>query len=100
MKDWFEDLFVFEMANNHQGSVEHGLRIISEMGKVARKYGVKAGVKFQYRDLDTFIHPDFVNKKDVKHIPRFLDTRLSTQRIFDFGRSSKRAGAYHNSDSV
>ena len=31
MTQTFPDLlFVFEMANNHQGDVEHGLRIISE----------------------------------------------------------------------
>ena len=28
----FENLFVFEMANNHQGSVDHGLKIIEKMG--------------------------------------------------------------------
>ena len=32
MTELFHDLFVFEMANNHQGSVEHGLRIIDAMG--------------------------------------------------------------------
>lgn len=73
----FRDLFIFEMANNHQGDVGHGLTIIREMGKIARKYGIKAAVKFQYRDLDTFIHPDFRERNDVKHIPRFLSTRLS-----------------------
>lgn len=77
MNDLFKDLFIFEVANNHQGSVEHGLKIINAMGKIAKKYGINAGVKFQYRDLDTFIHPDFKNRKDVKHIPRFLSTRLT-----------------------
>lgn len=77
MNELFDNLFIFEMANNHQGSVEHGLQIIKSMGKTARKYGIRAGVKFQYRDLDTFIHPEYVNRDDVKHIPRFLSTRLS-----------------------
>jgi sialic acid synthase SpsE/mannose-6-phosphate isomerase-like protein (cupin superfamily) len=77
MKNPFQDLFIFEMANNHQGSVHHGLRIIREMGEVARKHGIRAGVKLQYRDLDTFIHPDYAARTDVKHIPRFLETRLS-----------------------
>ena len=26
-----ENLFIYEMANNHQGSVEHGKKIILEM---------------------------------------------------------------------
>ena len=31
----FNDLFIFEMANNHQGDVSHGISIIKEMGKIA-----------------------------------------------------------------
>ena len=48
----FDGLIIFEMANSHQGSVEHVLSIIREMGKVARNYNVKAAVKLQYRNLD------------------------------------------------
>ena len=59
MSKIFDDLFIFEMANSHQGSVEHGKDIIHEMGKIARKYNIKAAVKLQYRNLDTFIHPDY-----------------------------------------
>ncbi len=77
MNDLFDNLFIFEMANNHQGDVRHGLRIVREMAKVARTADIRAGVKLQYRDLDTFIHPDYVSREDVKHIPRFLSTRLS-----------------------
>jgi sialic acid synthase SpsE/quercetin dioxygenase-like cupin family protein len=73
----FEDLFIFEMANNHQGSTEHGLRIIEAMGKIREKYNIRAAVKLQYRDLDSFIHDDFKKRDDVKHIPRFMSTRLS-----------------------
>lgn len=77
MSEPFKDLFIFEMANNHQGSVEHGLRIVREMGAIAKRRGVRAAVKLQYRDMDTFIHPDYKSRKDVKHIPRFLSTRLT-----------------------
>ena len=34
-------LFTFEMANNHQGSVEHGKKIIQEMKRVV---GISEGV--------------------------------------------------------
>ena len=77
MNPLFQDLFIFEMANNHQGQVEHGLRIIDAMGKIQRRHGVCAAVKFQYRHLGTFIHPAFRERKDVKHIPRFLETSLT-----------------------
>ncbi|MEG1847129.1 MAG: N-acetylneuraminate synthase family protein [Lachnospiraceae bacterium] len=76
-----ENLFIFEMANSHQGSVEHGIDIIKAMGRIARQYNIKAAVKLQYRDLDTFIHPDFKDREDVKHIPRFLSTRLSYDQL-------------------
>lgn len=73
----FEDLFIFEMANSHQGSVEHGKKIIKAMGRIARQYNIKAAVKLQFRELDTFIHKDYKDRIDVKHIPRFMDTRLN-----------------------
>ncbi len=73
----FENLFVFEMANNHQGSLEHGFNIIDAMADISREYQLNAVVKLQYRQLDTFIHPDFRKREDVKHIPRFISTALS-----------------------
>ena len=53
MSSLFDDLFIFEMANSHQGDVEHGKDIIHEMGKIARKYNIKAAVKLQYVILIT-----------------------------------------------
>lgn len=80
-KHIFDDLFIFEMANSHQGSVEHGIDIIHAMGKIARKHNIKAAVKLQYRNLDTFIHPDYKERTDVKHIPRFMSTRLTYEQF-------------------
>lgn len=73
----FRDLFVLDLANNHQGSVEHGLRVIREHGEVVRRHGVRAAMKFQFRQLDTFVHPSHQEGSANKHIPRFLSTRLS-----------------------
>lgn len=74
-------LFVFEMANNHQGSVAQGKRIIEAMANCAKAFmpRFRFAVKFQYRDLDTFIHPQMRGRDDVKNIKRFEDTRLSTE---------------------
>lgn len=77
----YNDLIIFEMANNHQGKVEHGIRIIKEMGKIARKYNVKCAVKLQFRNLETFIHPLYKGRKDIDHIPRFESTRLSHEQF-------------------
>jgi hypothetical protein len=35
-KDIFEDLFVLELANNHMGRVDRGLRIIPRFRRCAR----------------------------------------------------------------
>jgi N-acetylneuraminate synthase len=87
-----QDLFVFEMANNHQGDLEHGRRIIEEMGKIAREEGVRAGVKFQFRQLDTFIHPAYRTGGDNKHIPRFLDTRMERAEFQALADAVRAAG--------
>ena len=77
----FQNLFVFEMANNHMGSVEHGLKIIREIHKAIRKFDFKFGFKLQYRHLDTFIHPDFKTRTDIKYIKRFLETQLNESQF-------------------
>lgn len=77
----FDSLFVFDLANNHQGKVEHGIRIIKEISHVVHDNGVRGALKFQFRQLDTFIHPDHQQDSPNKHIPRFLSTRLSRQEF-------------------
>ena len=47
----FGGLFIFEMANNHQGSAEHGIRIVDAVAEVAREFAVRGAVKLQLRDL-------------------------------------------------
>ena len=63
-KDVFEDLFVLELANNHLGSVERGLKIIQEFSQVARFNNVRASIKLQFRDVEHFIHKDFRGRAD------------------------------------
>lgn len=89
----FENLFIFDVANNHQGDFEHCKNIINEFSKVVKKYDVKALFKFQFRDLETFIHPDKING-DNKHIKRFLDTKLEKKEIFDLVDFAKSNGFY------
>ena len=81
-----EPLFVFELANNHMGDVAHGLRIIETFGALAREYDFSFAFKLQFRDLDSFIHPAFKARTDVKHIKRFSETRLGrdeTRRLVE-----------------
>ena len=89
-------LFTFEMANNHQGSVEHGKKIIHEMKRVTRPYEDKFdfAIKFQYRNLDTFIHPDFKDRDDIKNVKRFRDTRLTLEQFLELKQEVEAQGMY------
>jgi len=70
-------LIILDMANNHMGDVNHGLRIIKEFSFVIKEYPeFQFAMKMQYRNLDTFIHPDYKERLDFKYIKRFTETRL------------------------
>ena len=72
--------YIFEMANNHNGSVEHAKRIVDEFSKLAKELNITAAIKLQFRNLETFIHPDFKNS-DLKFVKRFNSTRLSKEQF-------------------
>lgn len=76
-------LFVFDLANNHCGSVEHGLNIIRGVKKAVEGFedDFRFAIKFQYRDLSTFIHPDFKGRQDIKYVKRFSETALSKEQF-------------------
>ena len=75
----FENLFVFDLANNHQGDLDHGIKIIKKLIEISKKKKIKAAIKFQFRQLDTFIHPNYKNNKDIKHLDRFESTKLKIE---------------------
>ena len=75
--DIFEDLFVLEMASNHQGSLQRGLDIISAFSKVVRFNNVRSAIKLQFRDIDNFVHKDFVGRDDIRYVKRLADTQMS-----------------------
>jgi sialic acid synthase SpsE/mannose-6-phosphate isomerase-like protein (cupin superfamily) len=76
-----EPLFIFEMANNHMGLPEHGLRIIRQFSEISKKFEFNFAFKLQYRQLDTFIHPDYQRRSDIKYIKRFSETRLPADQF-------------------
>jgi sialic acid synthase SpsE len=79
IRNFFEDLFVLEMTNNHLGKVERGLEIIRVFSRIARFNNVRAAIKLQFRDLDTFVHKDFRHRTDIKYIRRISETRMSNE---------------------
>lgn len=72
----FKSLFIFDLANNHQGDVTHGARVINDCADVVNKYDIRAVIKFQFRDLPDFVHRDEQISSTNKHVPRFLSTHL------------------------
>ena len=77
----FDDLFVLEVANNHWGRLDRGLKIITEYSRLVRFNNVRAAIKLQFRDIDSFIHKDFRDRTDIRYIKKTLDTRLSKSDI-------------------
>jgi len=88
----FDDLFVLELANNHWGSVERGLKIISDFSKIVRFNNVRAAIKLQFRDVDKFIHPDYKNLTDVRYISKTLATKLSDTDYDTLIKATKKNG--------
>ena len=77
----FEDLFVLELANNHWGKVERGIRIIEEHARIVRFNNVRAAIKLQFRDVDTFIHKDFRDRQDIRYVKKTLATQMSAEDL-------------------
>jgi N-acetylneuraminate synthase len=82
-RDLFENLFVLELANNHWGKLDRGLKIIRDHAAIVRYNNVKAAIKLQFRDVDEFIHPEFKGNADHRYIKKTEDTKLSRA---DFSR--------------
>lgn len=76
--DIFNNLFVLEMTNNHLGKVERAFQIIEEYAPIVRFNNVKAAIKLQFRDINTFIHKDFRNS-NIRQIKRSIETQLSKE---------------------
>ncbi|MFH1292383.1 MAG: N-acetylneuraminate synthase family protein [bacterium] len=72
-------LFIFDVANNHMGDVNHGLKIIRDVHSACKDFPFQLAFKFQFRNIDTFIHPDYKDRKDIKYVKRFSETKLSKE---------------------
>ena len=88
----FEDLFVLEMASNHQGSLDRGLQIISAFSKVVRFNNIRAAIKLQFRDIDNFVHKDFIGRDDIRYVKRLADTRMSKENFAVLVEAIRKSG--------
>jgi len=88
----FEDLFVLELANNHWGKVDRGLKIITDFSRIVRFNNVKAAIKLQLRDVDAFIHQDFRERNDIRYIAKTVATRMEKQSYATMVNAIRRSG--------
>jgi N-acetylneuraminate synthase len=77
MNKLFEDLFVLEIANNHLGRMDRAKELINTFSRVVRYNNIKACLKLQFRDVDSFIHKEYKENKDIRYIKKTMETKLS-----------------------
>jgi N-acetylneuraminate synthase len=77
MSSIFNNLFVLELANNHWGRLDRGLKIIDQFAKVVHSNSVRAAIKLQFRDVPSFIHRQHRDRGDVRYIRKVGVTELS-----------------------
>jgi len=90
--DIFDELFVLELANNHLGDLQRGLKIISNYAQVVRFNNVRAAIKLQFRDVDTFVHKAFRQRDDIRYIKKTIDTRLKPEDFVTMVQAIRDAG--------
>ena len=88
----FDELFVLELANNHWGKLERGIKIIEDFALVVRVNGVRAAIKLQFRDVDNFIHKNFKDRSDIRYIKKTLDTKMSKEQYAKMVDTVRRNG--------
>lgn len=88
----FEDLFVLELANNHLGNLERGLKIITDFSRIIRFNNIKAAIKLQFRDVEHFIHKDFQNRTEIRYINKTLKTKMDRVDYETLVKAIKNAG--------
>ena len=67
------------MTNNHLGNLERGLKIVYDHARIVRFNNVRAAIKLQFRDVDSFIHKDFRCRTDIRYIRRTQETKMSKE---------------------
>ena len=90
--DIFDELFVLEMANNHLGDVQRGLKIITDYSRIVRFNNVRAAIKLQIRDVANFVHRDFRERTDIRYIKKTVDTEMSRDDLSTLVRAIRQAG--------
>lgn len=77
----FDELFVLEIANNHWGRLDRGLEIVRTFGEVVRRNEVRAAIKLQFRDVDSFVHKHHRDRGDHRYIKKITGTQMPWEQL-------------------
>ena len=72
--------------------MDRGLKLIADFTKIVRFNNVRAAIKLQFRDVDTFIHKDYLNANDNRYIKKTLDTKMSKENFAILLQAVKKGG--------
>jgi sialic acid synthase SpsE len=88
----FDELFVLELANNHWGRLDRAMNMITTYSRIVRFNNVRAAIKLQFRDVDSFIHKDYRNRTDLRYIKKTLETQLPKESYKEMVKAIKEGG--------
>lgn len=83
-------LFILDLANNHFGDLRHAKQVILRHAEVIAKHQVTAAIKFQFRDLDTYVSR-LAKIENGKYVQRFESTRMEKEsfgELVEFARTN------------
>ncbi len=83
----FKKIIILDIANNHFGNVEHAFDIINNFSSLTYPIDYRICFKLQYRNLDTFIHPEA--PRNSHYIKRFNSTKLSKDQLLEIAKKIK-----------
>ncbi|HEY5106297.1 MAG TPA: N-acetylneuraminate synthase family protein [Caulobacteraceae bacterium] len=88
----FDELFVLELANNHWGSLDRGLKIVHDFAQVVKANNVRAAIKLQFRDVDSFVHKHHRSREDIRYIKKIVATQMSWDHLRALNEAVRNAG--------
>lgn len=95
-----EVFIIAELANNHSGDLNLARQMIVELSEIKKEHNFNIIVKFQYRNLDTYIQSSFKGNKEYKFIDRFESTKLEWSDFFGFNQFRKILWPFNSSNSI
>ena len=91
-RDVFEDLFVLEMANNHWGRLDRAIKIVDDFSKVVKYNNVRASLKVQLRDVESFVHKDYSTLAYNRYIKKTIDSKMSQDDFKELIQHIRKSG--------